>query len=152
MKLKANPFIFTFIYLFVKSALRTLKPRNVSPFKVTGSSTLKNGWKHSVKNYDRHLLVMGIIHTMQHRPHFLRPLILHLESFPHLRMGIYPFIYRNSGAFSTHEKNEIGIYYFIYCRFSKRTKQQRFAAPKYYTPHLFATEPFQWAKTPRRND
>ena len=34
MKLKANPFIFTFIHLFVESAPAHPKPRNVSPFKV----------------------------------------------------------------------------------------------------------------------
>ena len=70
---------------------------------------LKNRWKHSVKKYGWHLLVMVIIHTMQHRPHFLSPpLILHLESFPHLRMGIYPFICRYSAAFSTHGKMKSG--------------------------------------------
>ncbi len=66
--LKAHPFISTFIHLFVKSAPAHPKPRNVSPFKVIGSFTLKNSKKHKVKNYGWHLLVMVITHTLQHRP------------------------------------------------------------------------------------
>ena len=80
--LKAHPFISTFIHLFVKSAPAHPKPRNVSPFKVIGSFTLKNSKKHKVKNYDWHLLVMVITHTLQHRPKC--PLISHLKKFSHI--------------------------------------------------------------------
>ena len=117
------------------------KLRNVSSFKVTGSCTLKNRWKHSVKKYGWHLLVMVIIHTMQHRPNFLSPPNIAPRKFstpPNGYLSLYLQVFRC--IFHT-RKNEIGIYYFISCRFSKRTKQQRLAAPKYYTPHLFATEP-----------
>ena len=78
--LKANSFISTFIHLFVKSAPAHPKPRNVSPFKVIGSFTLKNSKKHKVKNYGWHLLVMVITHTLQHRPKC--PLISHLKNYP----------------------------------------------------------------------
>ena len=35
---------------------------------------------------------------------FFGPLISHLESFPHPKIGILPFIHGLSRAFSTHEK------------------------------------------------
>ena len=35
---------------------------------------------------------------------FFDPLISHLESFPHPKIGIQPFIHGLSRAFSTHEK------------------------------------------------
>ena len=35
---------------------------------------------------------------------FFGPLISHLESFPHPKIGIQPFIHGLSRAFSTHEK------------------------------------------------
>ena len=38
------------------------------------------------------------------KSNFFGCLISHLESFPHPWMGIQPFIYGHSGAFSTHEK------------------------------------------------
>ncbi len=40
---------------------------------------------------------------------FFDSLISHLESFPHPKIGIQPFIYGLSRVFSTREKNEIGM-------------------------------------------
>ncbi len=40
---------------------------------------------------------------------FFDSLISHLESFPHPKIGIKPFIYGLSRVFSTREKNEIGM-------------------------------------------
>jgi len=46
-----------------------------------------------------------------HNPksNFFRRLISHLENFTRSKMGIKPFIYGLSDAFSDREKNKIGI-------------------------------------------
>ena len=72
-------------------------------------------------------------------PNFLGHLISQLESLPHLRMDIQPFIYGHFSAFSTREKKMKSGYNILSLADSqKRTKQQRFASPKMLQPpHLF---------------
>ena len=80
----------------------------------------------------------------RHTPksNFFRRLISHLKSFPHPKIGIEPFIYGHFRAFSTREKNKIGILLFISCWLSKRTKLQYCASPKCYYP----TPIYYWPK------
>ena len=73
MKLKANPFIFTFIHLFIKSALRTRSREMFTLSKWLKVVRWRTGRSTKSKNYGWHLLVMVITHTMQHRPQFFAP-------------------------------------------------------------------------------
>ena len=74
-----------------------------------------------------------------HNPksNFFGPLISHLESFPHLRMGIQPFIYGHSYAFSTREKKwnrDITFYLFPIL---KTYESATLCLTQSYSPHTF---------------
>ena len=148
--LKANPFISTFIHLFVKSAPAHPKPRNVSTFKVIGSFTLKNSKKHKVKNYGWHLLVMVITHTLQHRPKC--PLISHLKNFPTSPNG-KSALYLRAFRCVIHTRKKWNRDTTFYLLLILKTYE---TATFYFTqmskpPHLFATDSLSplkiyWAK------
>ena len=73
---------------------------------------------------------------------FFDPLISHLESFPHPKIGIQPFIYGLSRAFSTREKKwnrDITCYRMpIHKTYETVTF---FLTPMLLPPHLFTTDP-----------
>ena len=109
MKLKANPFIFNFIHLFVKSALRTRSREMFSLSKWLKVVRWRTGRSTKSKNYGWHLLVMGITHTMQHRPQFFCPLISYLKSFPTLPNEHSALYLRAFPRIFYSQKNVIGI-------------------------------------------
>ena len=73
---------------------------------------------------------------------FFRCLISHLESLPHLWIGIQPFTYGHSCAFSTREKKWNRDITFYLMPIIKTYEAATFdLPPMLQPPHLFATDP-----------
>ena len=68
---------------------------------------------------------------------FFDPLISHLESFPHLRMSIQPFVYRHSDAFSTREKKLKLGYNFLSLADSQNVRSSNALPHPNVTSHTF---------------
>ena len=89
--------------------------------------------------------------TKMPKSKFFRRLISHLESFPHPQIGIQPFIYGHSGAFSTHEKKWNRDIPFYLLPILKTYQAATFLPhPNAIAPHLFATEPKLWVANASR--
>ena len=73
---------------------------------------------------------------------FFGPLISHLESFPHPKIGIQPFIHGLSRAFSTHEKKwNRDITFYLIPIIKTYETVTFFLTPMLLPPHLFTTDP-----------